>query len=159
MGEHFLFLAAGTEGVSVLVEEMLLFLFDQSSYIVYHSFIEMITIILNGGIWTNEGEKQNSEEMEIIKEDFTKEHCNSMLNYPLKVHKAAGTNLKDGFILCGGDIWYNSQDETNECYSLENGNWKLLENTKLITARRSHGISTLGNYVWITGGLHIGIYA
>ena len=89
-----------------------------------------------------------SGRIEIIKENFKTEVCNQMQDYPLEVYVAAGTHWKDGKLsICGG---YTGSD-TNECYTLDNGEWKPTSQNLQIE-RYSHAASNIGNNIWITGG-------
>ena len=72
-----------------------------------------------------------------------------MQDYPLEVSSAAGTHWKDGKLsICGGDTGSLC---TNECYTLDNGEWKPTSQNLQI-GRSGLAASNIGNNIWITGG-------
>ena len=84
--------------------------------------------------------------IEIVKENFETEVCNNIPKYPLPIHHAAASSWDDGKVtVCGGWTW---GPPVTECYSLENGEWKL---SNMQTSRFWHAASNVGNSVWITG--------
>ena len=115
----------------------MIFDFDQS-------FVEMVTLLVTGD------PRSGSGRIEIIKENFKTEVCNQMQDYPLGVVSAAGSHWKDGKLsICGGNSGFSTY--TNECYTLDNGEWKPTSQNLQI-GRRRHGASNIGNNIWITGG-------
>ena len=98
----------------------------------------MVILLVTGG----------SDRIEIIKENHKTEVCKNMPKYPIEVSSAAGSHWKDGKLsICGG---YDGS-RTNNCYSLDNGQWKA--NINNLKAERSvHGASNIGNNIWFTGG-------
>ena len=106
-------------------------------------FVGMVTVLVTG-----EYDSENREKIEIIKENFETEVCNNMPKYPLEVSSAAGSIWKDGKLtICGG---YNYPYYYSECYSLENGEWKL-NSENMQNRRDAHAASNIGNAIWITG--------
>ena len=100
----------------------------------------MVTLLVTGLPTSGSGR------IEIIKENFKTEVCNQMQDYPLEVYEAAGTHWKDGKLsICGGFPY------TNECYTLDNGEWKPTSQNLQIE-RYDHAASNIGNNIWITGG-------
>ena len=91
---------------------------------------------------------------EIIKENFETKVCDDIQGYPHEyAHYSAGSTWDDGkVIVCGGWIWPRggSLHDLDECYSLENGYWKL-NSQKLKTGRNRLAASNIGNSIWITG--------
>ena len=107
------------------------------------SFVGMVALVV--------GTKK--EKIEIIKENFETELCNNIQKYPLYVGYQAGSTWNDGKItICGGwiQLWNGSIHDSDECYSLENGYWKL-NSQKLQTGRSSLAASHIGHSIWITG--------
>jgi len=89
------------------------------------------------------------QRVEIIKENFETEVCYKVQEYPLPVSTAAGSRWDDGKVtVCGGWNWPNRH---SECYSLENGEWKL-NSQELQKGRSGLAGSNIGNSIWITGG-------
>ena len=108
-------------------------------------FVEMVTLLVTG--W-----KSGSERIEIIKENFETEVCNNMPVYPLDVYDASGSTWKNGkFSICGG---YDGSI-ISDCYTMDKGEWQQTKDN-LITARRWHGSSNIGNAILITGGWNNG---
>ena len=95
----------------------------------------------------------DTQKIEIIKENFQTEVCYNIQEYPLNVHYQAGSAWDDGKVtVCGGwnCLRNGSCHDSDECYSLENGYWKL-NSQKLQTGRSGLGASNIGNSIWITG--------
>ena len=102
----------------------------------------MVALVVTGGYDNDPGQKI----VEIIKENFETEVCYNIPEYPLYVRHAAASSWDDGKVtVCGGrgGTW-----NTAECYSLENGEWKL---SNMQTGRIWPAASNVGNSVWITG--------
>ena len=103
------------------------------------SFVDMVALVVTGKY--SEGRK-----VEIIKENFETEVCNNIPEYPLRVRHSAASSWDDGKVtVCGGGTWLQV---VAECYSLENGEWKL---SNMQTGRIWPAASNVGNSVWITG--------
>ena len=103
----------------------------------------MVALVVNGQLGT-----EGRQKIEIIKENFETEVCNNIPDYPLPVQSAAGSSWDDGKVtVCGG---WNYPIEHSECYSLENGQWKL-NSQKLQEGKYSLAASNIGNSIWITG--------
>ena len=101
----------------------------------------MVTLLVTGF-------GSGSERIEIVKENFKTEVCNNMPVYPLDVSRASGSTWKNGkFSICGG--YDNSRK--SDCYTMDKGEWQPTKDN-LITARKSHGSSKIGNAILITGG-------
>ena len=109
---------------------------------IHVSFVGMVALVVTGeyGIL-------GRQKIEIIKENFETEVCNNIPEYPLRVRHSAASSWDDGKVtVCGGGIW--AFGPVAECYSLENGEWKL---SNLQTSRYMHAASNIKNSVWITG--------
>ena len=107
------------------------------------SFVGMVALVVS----------TREQKIEIIKENFETEVCNNIQKYPLNVRFQAGSTWDDGKItICGGWNWlrHHSFHDSDECYSLENGYWKL-NSQKLQTGRSGHAASHIGHSIWITG--------
>ena len=103
------------------------------------SFVGMVALVVTG-------KYKRSQKIEIIKENFETEVCDNIPEYPLPVRHSAASSWDDGKVtVCGGrgGTW-----NTAECYSLENGEWKL---SNMQTGRIWPAASNVGNSVWITG--------
>ena len=105
----------------------------------------MVALVVTG---TYDWHNHSQSIVEIIKENFETEVCNNIPEYPSIAEYLAASKWDDGKVtVCGGWIWY-LRLSTTECYSLENGEWKL---SNLRTGRSMHAASNVGNSVWITG--------
>ena len=111
----------------------------------------MVTLLVTGE------HRLAGKTVEIIKENFETEVCYNVQEYPFFVKSAAGSSWDDGKVtICGGwDNWLElariRPTSHNECYSLENGEWKL-NIQKLKFGKLGLAASNLGNSIWITGG-------
>ena len=114
---------------------------------VFHvSFVGMVALVVNGMAGT-----EGRQKIEIVKENFETEICNNIPEYPLPVQGAAASSWDDGKVtVCGGWKW-PIPGHHSECYSLENGEWKL-NIQKLQIGKLGLAASNLGNSIWITGG-------
>ena len=100
----------------------------------------MVIVLVTGG----------SRRIEIIRENHQTEVCNNMPWYPIGVHKAAGSTWNDGRLsICGGTVYQTTS--MNNCYSLENGQWKE-NNNNLKMGRHRHAASNIGTNIWFSGG-------
>ena len=112
----------------------------------------MVTLVVTGQHSTS-----RQQTVEIIKENFETEVCYNVQEYPFPVLSAAGSSWDDGKVtICGGRVWSLElarirPTSHNECYSLDNGEWKL-NSQKLQIGRTALAASNLGNSIWITGG-------
>ena len=112
----------------------------------------MVTVLVTG--W-HSGSGSGRGRIEIIKENHKTEVCNNMPGYPIEVYGAAGSLWKHGkLFICGG---YDGSSILNNCYILDNGQWKANINN-LITERNVFAGSNIGNYIWFTGGFNINQY-
>ena len=104
----------------------------------------MVALVVNGKART-----EGREKIEIVKENFETEICNNIPEYPLPVQGAAASSWDDGKVtVCGGWKW-PIPGHHSECYSLENGEWKLT--AKLQEGKSGLAASNIGNSIWITG--------
>ena len=101
----------------------------------------MVTLLVTGG----------SGRIEIIRENHKTEVCNNMPWYPNGgVSRAAGSTWNDGRLsICGGTVYQTTS--MNNCYSLENGQWKENKNN-LKMGRHRHAASNIGTNIWFSGG-------
>ena len=107
-------------------------------------FVGMVALVVTGTAPDRYSYSQRTAE--IIKENFETEVCYNIPEYPLTVRHAAAGSWDDGKVtVCGGWTW---GPPVTECYSLENGEWKL---SNMQTSRFWHAASNVGNSVWITG--------
>ena len=102
----------------------------------------MVSLVVNG-------EENENQRIEIIKENGDTEVLPESSEYPLDTVGTAGASLPDkSYVICGGgDYWLGV---TSECYKLTNGQWELFG--KLQTARWEHAASSIGHAIWFTGG-------
>ena len=97
----------------------------------------MVTLVVTGDGSTD------SQAVEIIKENFETEVCYNIPEFPLTVRNAAASSWDDGKVtVCGGASWVLGP--VAECYSLENGEWKL---SNLQTGRYLHAASNIKNSI------------
>ena len=88
----------------------------------------MVTLLVTGYPRVGRGR------IEIIKENNKTEVCNNMPEYPIEVSAAAGSHWNDGKLsICGG---YTGSTRINNCYLLDNGQWKANVNNQWALALR-----------------------